>query len=274
MSLLLLVTLGPTCTLVQWLLSKLAGSVRSAALAKALWTPLGKSSLLLRLSPTSKWTPLAHFPPTCMVISTAANHGLLLPSTVPLASSVEDLIQALDKDLADVVAASLEYRDAYFTSRTKGQPTSTTNFAEGSYVMARFPGRAPKLLKWRGPFLVLSRDGNAYNLQDLTTLSNVSLDVKFLKAFDAASHSAATLKSIADIDTGEEVIDYIVSYTGNPTKRNSLSSAFTGRTLNLPRIPIIGIVTYLLLLPWTRSSLRIPNFVPSIAKLLYCYFSP
>jgi hypothetical protein len=50
----------------------------------------------------------------------------------------------------------------------------------------------------------------------------VSLDVKFLKAFDAASHSAATLKSIADIDTGEEVIDYIVSYTGNPTKRNSL----------------------------------------------------
>ena len=128
----------------------------------------------------------------------------------------------MDKDLADVVAASLEYRDAYYTSRTKGQPTSTTNFAEGSYVMARFPGRAPKLLKWRGPFLVLSRDGNAYNLQDLTTLSNVSLDVKFLKAFDAASHSAATLKSIADIDTGEEVIDYIVSYTGNPTKRNSL----------------------------------------------------
>ena len=79
---------------------------------------------------------------------------------------------------------------------------------------------APKLLKWRGPFLVLSRDGNAYHLQDLTTLSNVSLDVKSLKAFNAASHSA--LKSIADIDTGEEVIDYIVSYTGNPTKRNSL----------------------------------------------------
>ena len=86
------------------------------------------------------------------------------------------------------------------------------NFAEGSYVMARFPGRAPKLLKWCGPFLVLSRDGNAYHLQALTILSNIELDVKFLKSFDAASHSAATLKSIADIDTGEEVIDYIVSY--------------------------------------------------------------
>jgi hypothetical protein len=152
----------------------------------------------------------------------AANHGLLLPSTVPLVSTVEDLIQALDKDLADIVAASVEYRDEYFKSRMKGQPTATTNFAEGSYVMARFPGRAPKLLKWRGPFLVLSRDGNAYHLQDLTTLSNIELDVKFLKSFDAASHSAATLKSIADIDTGEEVIDYIVSYTGNPAKRNSL----------------------------------------------------
>ena len=54
------------------------------------------------------------------------------------------------------------------------------------------------------------------------TLQPVDLDVQMLKAFDPSDHSPASLKSMAEIDRGEEVIDKIISYTGNPTRKNSL----------------------------------------------------
>jgi len=44
----------------------------------------------------------------------------------------------------------------------------------------------------------------------------LELDVQFLKAFDPSDNSPAALKSMAEIDRGEEVIEKIVSYTGNP----------------------------------------------------------
>ena len=65
-------------------------------------------------------------------------------------------MQQLDQDLRDVVTASLEYRAAYYELRSKNKPAKPTVFLPNSYVLARFPGR--------GPFLVLSSNGNAYHL--------------------------------------------------------------------------------------------------------------
>jgi hypothetical protein len=152
----------------------------------------------------------------------ALNHGLLLPATVPLKASVEDLIQQLDSDLSAVVEASLEYRARYTAERMLAQPASTSVYPDNSYVLVKYPGRSPKLSKWRGPFLVLSHAGNAYAVQDLVTMENLSFDVSFLKPFDASTHSADKLTEIARADTSEEVIDYIVSYTGNPKKKSTL----------------------------------------------------
>jgi hypothetical protein len=152
----------------------------------------------------------------------AANHGLLLPSTVPLSSTVEDLVVQLDTDLRAVVEASLTYRAVYIAERVKAQPSASTVYPNDSYVLVKFPHRAPKLLRWRGPYLVLSHNGNAYDLQDLTTMELVTYDISMLKSFDASDVPPAQLVAIARLDHGEEVIDHIVSYTGNPARLNSL----------------------------------------------------
>jgi hypothetical protein len=89
-------------------------------------------------------------------------------------------------------------------------------------VLIKYPGRSPKLSKWRGAFLVLSHEGNAYALQDLVSMDNLSFDISILKHFDPSSHSPAKVAEIARVDTSEGVIDSIVSYTRNLAKKNSL----------------------------------------------------
>jgi hypothetical protein len=53
-------------------------------------------------------------------------------------------------------------------------------------------------------------------------MDNLSFDVSILKPFDPLAHSPAKLQEVARADTSEEVIEYLVSYTGNPVKKSSL----------------------------------------------------
>jgi hypothetical protein len=153
----------------------------------------------------------------------AENQSLLVPAPKALTGSVEDLVQQLDQDLREVVAASLKHREAYLKERLKHEPSASTVYPTDSYVLVKYVvGKAPKLTRWRGPYLVVSHNGNAYTLQDLTTLAIVHFDLSFLKAFDPSTLSPTDLVTIARKDAEEAVIDHIVSYTGTPSKRNTL----------------------------------------------------
>jgi hypothetical protein len=152
----------------------------------------------------------------------AENQSLLVPAPKALTGSVEDLIQQLDQDLRDIVTASLKHREAYLKERLKYEPSTSTVYPNDSYVLVKYVSKAPKFTRWRGPYLVVSHNGNAYTLQDLTTLAIVHFDISFLKAFDPSTLSPSDLVTIARKDAEEAVIDHIVSYTGIPSKRNTL----------------------------------------------------
>jgi hypothetical protein len=69
---------------------------------------------------------------------------------------------------------------------------------------------------------LLAHEGSAYAIQDLVSMDDLSFDVSILKSFDSPTHSPAKLQEIARANTSEEVIEHIVSYTGNPVKKSSL----------------------------------------------------
>eukprot|EP00981_Chlorochromonas_danica_P014972 scaffold9728_cov194-Ochromonas_danica.AAC.1 len=69
-------------------------------------------------------------------------------------------------------------------------PGLPTEFAIGSYVLAKYPPTAmghkpPTKLHtpWRGPFRVINVNGAKYTLQDLVTMRNEDVHVSLLKPF-------------------------------------------------------------------------------------------
>jgi hypothetical protein len=89
-----------------------------------------------------------------------------------------------------------------------------------SNVQIKYSGRFPKLSKWCDPFLVLSQEDTAYLVQDLSRWKT-SLLMFLSQALRSFYSFQMKLQWIVYIDTSEEAFDYIVSYTGEPRKKNS-----------------------------------------------------
>jgi hypothetical protein len=152
--------------------------------------------------------------PYCYIYGSKAalKHGIFLPATVPLKTSVEDLIQQLDSDLSAVVEASPEFRARYTAEQTLA-PLATSSVY-------------PTILMSE----LNTQEGNAYAVQDLVSKENLSFDVSFLKPFDVSTHAADKLAELL-------IVSFLVLETR--LRRIPLNFVFAGRTLSSPTTGII-----------------------------------
>jgi hypothetical protein len=97
-----------------------------------------------------------------------------------------------------------------------------TDFEVGSFVLVSYAVRPPSKLaaRWAGPFRVVSRKANSFELEDLTGGPSKTVDISRLKPFLVAP--GVDVKAVAAADLGEALVDSILAHRGNGRKRESL----------------------------------------------------
>ena len=97
-----------------------------------------------------------------------------------------------------------------------------TDFEVGSFVLMSYLVRPPSKLsaRWAGPYRIVSRRANSFELEDLTGGPPKTVDVSRLKPFIVAT--GVDVKAVAAADLGEALVDSILAHKGNGRKRESL----------------------------------------------------
>ena len=97
-----------------------------------------------------------------------------------------------------------------------------TDFEVGSFVLVSYAVRPPSKLaaRWAGPFRIVSRKANSFELEDLTGGPSKTVDISRLKPFFVAP--GVDVKAVAAADLGEALVDSILAHRGNGRKRESL----------------------------------------------------
>eukprot|EP00969_Alexandrium_andersonii_P159353 7040487-Alexandrium_andersonii.AAC.2 len=107
-------------------------------------------------------------------------------------------------------------------------PGLPTEFAIGSYVLAKYPPTAmghkpPTKLHtpWRGPYRVINVNGAKYTLQDLVTMRNEDVHVSLLKPFhyDPAETDPLT---VALADSNSFIVERILDHRGDLRRVSTL----------------------------------------------------
>ena len=97
-----------------------------------------------------------------------------------------------------------------------------TDFKVGSFVLMSYLVRPPPKLsaRWAGPYRIVSRRANSFELEDLTGGPSKTVDVSRLKPFIVST--GVDVKAVAAADLGEALVDSILAHKGNGRKRESL----------------------------------------------------
>ena len=80
-------------------------------------------------------------------------------------------------------------------------------------MLVSYTNRPPSKLtaRWRGPLLVIAKEGNTYDCQDLCTLRIQHMDISRLKLFQTGI-SKEEMKELAARDSDEFVVESIVDH--------------------------------------------------------------
>jgi hypothetical protein len=97
-----------------------------------------------------------------------------------------------------------------------------TDLKVGSFVLVSYAVRPPSKLaaRWAGPFRIVSRKANSFELEDLTGGPSKTVDISRLKPFLVAP--GVDVKAVAAADLGEALVDSILAHRGKGRKRESL----------------------------------------------------
>lgn len=105
-----------------------------------------------------------------------------------------------------------------------GETGHLTEFAIGSYVLARYPetgmGKRPptKLhTPWRGPYRVVNRNASTYTLQDLVSLDTFNVHISTLKEFEY-DPNRTDVEAAAMADKQYFGVERIIKHFGNTSK--------------------------------------------------------
>lgn len=158
-------------------------------------------------------------PPVRMLFGDAVqlDRGVLLPFRDGAAAedvAVEDYVQRLTAAQREILRASQEHQDRVVEQRVAESPEDPTSFEPGEYVLASYPNRPPSKLapRWRGPLVVVERQGSVYQCQDLLTHKVVSFHATRLKQYNMEQTEDPA--AVAAVDAEEFVVEAIVAHRG------------------------------------------------------------
>jgi hypothetical protein len=135
------------------------------------------------------------------------------------ASTVEDYVSRLCELQRILIEASQKHQQAVVAERLERQPQAREDLDVGDYVVVSYPNRPPNKLtpRWRGPLVVVARNGSLCTCQDLLTLKSTDYHVSRLRRYDMSL--TADPVDIAAKDADEWKVEAIVEHVGS-NKRN------------------------------------------------------
>ena len=112
-----------------------------------------------------------------------------------------------------LIARSQRHQESVVSERLAKSPPNPTEYEVGDYVLISYTNRPPSKLtaRWRGPLLVIAKEGNTYDCQDLCTLRIQRMDISRLKLFQSGI-SVTEMKELAARDSDEFVVEFIVDH--------------------------------------------------------------
>ena len=160
----------------------------------------------------------------------AFNRPLILPQadlqeggdvTTP-ALAVHEWISRLDDAKRSALRSALDRQSTVLQRRSDRQPEPASELAAGSLVLRRNyrNSKAKFATPWLGPFKVVNCTGVVYRLQSLTDTSDEFIvHAKDIRPY--LSDPSRPDVAVAATDTGDDVVDHIVSHTGSIGHGNS-----------------------------------------------------
>ena len=141
------------------------------------------------------------------------NRGVLGGFRAPkLVDSSEYIRELYEYQLAALRASQLHLATV-MDKRVAESDVAVKRFEPGDYVLiaeGNGEGRSKLSFPWRGPLLVMEREGNIYTCQNLCTLEKEHHDISALKLFELAEKDDPLL--IAAMDDGSDPVDCIIKH--------------------------------------------------------------
>jgi hypothetical protein len=139
--------------------------------------------------------------------------------------SREDIVNALNEQLYDILCASNEHRTSEI-DLTSGNEILFDNIKPGDYVLATYPNGPPTKLHslYRGPLIVLESIRNeGFLCQDIITQTQLEISKDRIKLFRVPEgYPANAITTLAAHDHDEFWVDKILDHRGDPKKKSSL----------------------------------------------------
>ena len=154
------------------------------------------------------------------------DRGLFEPfriSTImpPLTSDYVTQLEATHEILLDITSRHLLEEQKRLAA--KHPELVLSDFAVGSYVMVSYVERPPNKLSCRraGPYEVISREANVFQLRNLTNGEVKPFDISRLSLFIVRPDS--DVREIAAADLGESVALEVLTHRGKASKRSEMT---------------------------------------------------
>lgn len=144
----------------------------------------------------------------------------------PLQAS--DFVKELFQKQEELIRVSLQAQNDYFERRNQASQkngASPTEFAIGDLVVFKPPIRNGKLETiWRGPYVVLSRENDIYQVKDSASDKTLRLHIERLKPFKLAPEDDAA--AISARDNNLYLVDRILRHRFKPLTKKTKAVEF------------------------------------------------
>jgi hypothetical protein len=148
---------------------------------------------------------------------------LVLPDEEDRQQTYADYLEGLIHAQRTYARLALEAQQQHVDAYLSKSPDNPTTFEVGDYVLVNYPVKAPTKLHpaWRGPFIIMERNGNTYDCEDILTQQRSEFDVSRLKVYN--HDLVVDAEEVATWDEQTYLVESILAHRGSPKKRTKMS---------------------------------------------------